>query len=88
VKSIHAESGTVFEPKPGGGYRCTHSEGGRPAGSGDGALIAAAFLVPFVGLIAGAIRLANRDSSGGTVLVIALVGNLLWAIVFFAMAGG
>jgi hypothetical protein len=88
VRSIHTETGTVFEPTSDGGFRKTHSEGGRPAGGGDGLLLALALLIPLLGFLVAAIRLANRDSSGISVLIMTIIGNLMWGVIFVLMVHG
>ena len=52
---------------------------------GDGALGFFAFFVPIVGIIAGSIRLANRDPSGTGVLVIATIGMVAYSMIVFGM---
>lgn len=85
VSSIHAPSGHVLYPVEGGGFR--RDDEGSPhskLNSPDTALLVFAFLIPFVGIIAGAIRLARRDPSGGGVLITALLGSVAWLVIVAA----
>jgi len=84
VESIQREGGHTFFPNGKGGFLRddeTPSKTG-PAAKADTALIAFAFLIPIIGLFAGAIRLARRDPSGTGVIIAGLIGAVLWTILF------
>ncbi|MBX3385382.1 MAG: hypothetical protein KF768_02295 [Phycisphaeraceae bacterium] len=85
VTSIHAESGYTYTPTKDGGFRRNdESASGSPESRADAALYAFAVLIPLIGLVAGAIRLAKRDPSGGFVILAGLGGVILWAIIWAA----
>jgi len=78
VKEIHTESGVVFAPQDDGGYRRINKGDTSARGGSDAALLIISLLIPLIGLIAGAVQLAKRDSSGMKVIAHAVIGNLIW----------
>ncbi len=86
VTAIHAESGHVYTPTDGGRFRRDdESAPATPEALADSALIVFAVLIPPIGLVAGAIRLAKRDPSGTRALLAGLGGMVLWAFVAAAV---
>jgi hypothetical protein len=85
VQSIRTDTGAVWAPNGNGGFKRVGADGKEKAQNQDKALLLFAFLIPLVGLIAGAIRLSQRDKSGAVVLVWALIGAFVWTILLAAM---
>lgn len=86
ITAIHSESGHIYFPTEGGGFR--RDDESTPATNPDTTLLVFACLVPVVGLVAGTIRLANRDRSGSRVLVLSVAWMFVWGVLLAALTKG
>jgi hypothetical protein len=57
-----------------------------PHTSSESGLYLLALLIPLIGLVAGAVRLANRDRSGDRLIWAAIVGFAVWALCLLALS--
>jgi hypothetical protein len=89
VEKVRTREGVTFLARDGAfskeGDDQVASESSSHDRHSDLAMIFFSFVIPMVGLIAGAVRLARRDSSGTGVLVAACLGCVFWSVLSFAL---
>jgi len=89
IVSVESEHGDIYTPVGDGRFRTgVATEGNTSKSNDDLGLMLVSFLIPIIGIIAGSVRLGNRDQSGVPILLAAVAGIVVWGIVAIGMAGG
>lgn len=83
VDSVESARGDIYTPDGAGGFRKHTMVKGvttKDADNTEASLFVWSVLIPLVGIIAGANRLARDDQRGSTPLFAALIGSVLWLV--------
>lgn len=84
VSISNPETGRIYFPTPGGGFKAqTLGPDSRPKNQ-DMGLLVISFLIPLVGVIAGAIRMSKNEPNGLPPILASLAGGVIFMLMIAA----